>query len=127
MGWYASLVRPSFAPPAEIFGPVWSVLYIIIALSFGYVFYKVIKKQIPTGVALPFVVNLFLNLAFTPVQFGLHNLFLASIIIIGTWLSLIWMMVAVWPHSRKVAYAQIPYFLWVSFATVLQLTITFLN
>lgn len=127
MEWYASLIKPSFAPPAEIFGPVWAVLYIIIAVSFGYLFYKIIKKQIPARVGVPFVLNLILNLLFSPVQFGLENLPLASVIVAGTWATLIWMMVAVWPYSKKVAYAQVPYFLWVSFATVLQLTITYLN
>ena len=63
---YAQLNKPSFAPPASIFGPVWSVLYLIIAISFGYVFILAFRKQIPFMVALPFILNLVFNAAFTP-------------------------------------------------------------
>ena len=124
---YAEYIQPWFAPPSWIFGPVWSVLYVIIAVSFGYVFLKVIQGEMPRLVAVPFVINLIANISFTPVQFGLNNLPLASLIILVVLGTIIWSMIAVWPHSRLVAYAQIPYLLWVSFATVLQLTITYLN
>ena len=128
--WYQQLIKPSWSPPAWLFGPVWTVLYAIIAVSFGTVFYKAFTKQIPWIVALPFVLNLVFNFAFTPIQFGLKNNLLASIdilLVVGT---LIWALYAVWtavPELRWVVYANIPYLLWGTFATVLQLTITFLN
>ena len=78
-------------------------------------------------VALPFAVNLTANLIFTPIQFGLRNLTLASIDILIVWGSIIWMAVAVWKHYRWVAVAQAPYFAWVSTATVLQLSISWMN
>jgi translocator protein len=124
---YASYVKPWFSPPSWIFGPVWSVLYILIAFSFGWVFMKVWQGQIPKIVALPFVLNLIANFSFTPVQFGLNNLPLASLVILLVLGTLIWSMWAIWPHAKWVAYIQIPYLLWVSFATVLQLTVTYLN
>jgi tryptophan-rich sensory protein len=125
--WYTQLVKPTWAPPTWLFGPVWTVLYIIIALTYGSVFYKVATKQLPVAVAIPFVLNLVFNFAFTPIQFGLRNNVLASIdilLVVGT---LIWAFVAIWPHMRWVVYANIPYLLWGCFATVLQLTITYLN
>jgi tryptophan-rich sensory protein len=125
--WYAALERPFFAPPAWIFGPVWTVLYIIIAISFGYVFYQALRGRMPKRVAVPFLLNLALNASFTPVAFGLQNLPAASAIVLLTLITIIWMMIRVWPHSRAVAYAQIPYLLWVSFATILQLSVTYLN
>ena len=125
--WYASLIKPSFAPPSWLFGPVWSVLYAIIAVTFIRVFYLAIKKAIPALVALPFILNLAFNFSFTPLQFGLKNNYLAAIDILLTLGTLIWAMIAIWPHSRTLAYAQIPYLLWVSFATVIQLSITWLN
>lgn len=124
---YMNYVQPSFAPPSEWFGIVWTFLYIVIAISFGYVFYKVIKKDITFAVALPFILNLIFNGLFTTIQFGLQNLFLASIDIILVLGTLVWAMIVVYKEYKWVTYAQIPYLLWVSFATVLQITILFLN
>lgn len=125
--WYSQLIRPSWSPPSWVFGPVWSVLYILIALSFGKVFIMAYQKQIPWLVFLPFGLNLIFNFAFTPLQFGLKNNLLAAADILLVLVTIIWAMAAIWPHSRFLAYLQIPYLLWVSFATVLQLTITYLN
>ncbi len=124
---YLEYIQPSWAPPAWLFGPVWSVLYVLIAISFGFVFYKVFQGDIPKLVALPFVINLIANLSFTPVQFGLNNLPLASVVILVVLGTILWSMWAIWPHYKWVALIQIPYLAWVSFATVLQLTITYLN
>jgi benzodiazapine receptor len=128
--WYSLLLKPAWAPPGWLFGPVWTVLYIIIAISFGTVFYKALKGKLPWIVALPFVLNLIFNLAFTPIQFGLQNNLLAAgdiLLVVGT---LIWALVTAWNTSldlRWVVYANIPYLLWGLFATALQLTITYLN
>ena len=128
--WYAQLVKPLWAPPSWVFGPVWTVLYAIIAVSFGTVFYKAFTAQIPWVVALPFALNLVFNFAFTPIQFGLKNNLLASVDILFVVGTLVWAMVALWyasPELRWVVYANIPYLLWGTFATCLQLTITYLN
>jgi len=124
---YTQWIQPSWAPPSWLFGPVWAVLYTIIAISFGFVFYKIYQGEIPLIVALPFVINLIANALFTPVQFGLQNLPLAAVVILIVLVTIPWMMYVIWPYAPLVAYAQIPYLLWVSFATVLQLTITYLN
>lgn len=125
--WYQQLIKPAWAPPAYLFGPVWTFLYILIAISFGKVFIMAWQKKIALIVALPFVLNLIFNFAFTPIQFGLKNNLLAAIDILLVLATLVWAMIAIWPHARWIAYLQIPYLLWVSFATVLQLTISFLN
>ena len=137
--WYSQLIKPSWAPPSWIFGPVWTVLYIIITVSFGTVFYKAFTREIPWMVALPFALNLLFNFAFTPIQFGLKNNLLASVDILLVLGTLIWALYALYSFGLKshietgassyawIVYANIPYLLWVSFATVLQLTITFLN
>lgn len=125
--WYSQLIKPVWSPPAWLFGPVWTFLYILIAISFGKVFWMAWKKEISFKIALPFFLNLFFNFAFTPLQFGLKNNLLAAadvLLVLGT---LIWAMVAIRPRARWIAYMQIPYLLWVSFATILQLTITYLN
>ncbi len=125
--WYTSLQKPWFAPPAWVFGPVWSVLYVLILVSFGFVFLQVLRKQWPWWVATPFIVNLAANLAFSPIQFSLQNNALALIDILIVLLSLFWMIATVRKFARWVAWIQIPYLLWVSFATVLQASITWLN
>jgi tryptophan-rich sensory protein len=124
---YAQLIKPSWSPPAGIFGPVWTMLYILIAISFGKVFMMAWKKQIGLMVAVPFALNLVFNFAFTPIQFGLKNNYLAALDILLVLATLIWAMKAIYPHARWITYIQIPYLLWVTFATVLQLTITYLN
>ena len=125
--WYSQLKKPSWSPPAWLFGPVWTFLYILIIISFGKVFLMTWKKEIALMVALPFVLNLIFNFAFTSLQFGLRNNYLAAVdilLILGT---LIWAMIAIYPHASWIAYLQIPYLLWVLFATSLQLTVTWLN
>jgi len=125
--WYQQLARPSWAPPSWLFGPVWSVLYSIIGLTFGIVFFRIIAKQWPVTLALPFVLNLVFNVLFTPLQFGLRNNLLAAVDIVLVLITLVWLIARIYPYSKWIALAQVPYFLWVSFASVLQLTVTYLN
>lgn len=125
--WYAQLIKPDWAPPSWLFGPVWSVLYALIAISFGYVGYLFYKGRIGFAVALPFILNLVFNFVFTPLQFRLQNNVLAAIDIVLVLGTLVWALIAVFPHARWVTYINIPYLVWVSFATVLQLTVTYLN
>lgn len=124
---YAELIKPTWAPPQWIFGPAWTVLYIGIILSFGKVFLMFFQKQVPFIVILPFILNILFNLAFTHIQFGLKNLPLASLDILLVLLTLVWAIWAIFPYSKLLAYVQLPYLAWVCFATVLQLTITYLN
>lgn len=125
--WYQKLIRPLWSPPSWIFGPVWTFLYILISVSFFKVFQLAFQKRISFIIALPFILNLIFNFAFTPLQFGLRNNYLAAIDILLVLGTLIWAMIAIYPHQKWITFIQIPYLLWVSFATVLQLTITYLN
>lgn len=127
VNWYQTLLKPTWAPPSWIFGPVWSVLYAIIFISYSYVGFLFFTKRIPFIVVLPFLLNIIFNIFFTPLQFGLRNNLLASIDILLVLGTLIWMIFAIYPHAKWVAIVNIPYLLWVSFATVLQLTVTYLN
>ena len=109
------------------FGPVWSVLYIIIFVSFGTVFLRVFKGELPYLIALPFALNLLFNLLFTPLQFGLQNNELATLDILFVLFTLVWSLFVVYPYLPWVAFINLPYLFWVIFATGLQLTITYLN
>jgi tryptophan-rich sensory protein len=125
--WYQSLIKPFWAPPSWLFGPAWTILYILIAVSYGKVFLMAAQKRIPLIIVLPFVLNLVFNFAFTPLQFGLQNNLAAAIDIALVWITIVWGMAAIYPYIKWVTFMQIPYLLWVSFATVLQFTITYLN
>ena len=128
--WYSQLIKPAWAPPGWLFGPVWSVLYLVIFASFGTVFYKAFTGSIPWLVALPFALNLVFNVVFTPIQIGLRNNLLASLDVALVVATLVWALAAVWqaaPDLRWVVYANLPYAVWGMFATALQITITYLN
>ena len=127
MEWYQSLAKPSWTPAPRMIGLIWQILYPVIITTFGYVFVQAARGRLPLLVALPFAINLVANLIFTPIQFGMRNLPLAAVDILVVWGTILWMMLAIWPHARLVAAAQVPYFVWVSIATVLQLSITWMN
>jgi len=127
MNWYESLAKPAWTPAPATISLIWTVLYPIILVSFGFVFVQAFRRQVPWIVAVPFAVNLVANLLFMPIFSGLRNVPLAAADIVIVWMTIIWCVVAVWPHSRSVAVAQGPYFVWVSVATALQLSITAMN
>ncbi len=125
--WYATLIKPDWAPPTWLFSPVWAVLYAIIIVTFGFVFYKVFKKELPSRIALPFALNIVFNLLFSPIQFGLQNNILAAVDVLLVFGTLVWALVVIYPRYKWIALANMPYLVWVSFATVLQLTVAYLN
>lgn len=127
VSWYSQLIKPTWAPPSWLFGPAWSILYCLIFISFGKVFLELFNKRLPLIVALPFILNLFFNIIFSPIQFKLQNNVLAAVDILLVLGTLIWAMIAIYPHFKWITYINIPYLLWVAFATVLQITITVLN
>lgn len=121
------LQKPRFAPPAHIFGYVWTPLYILIAISFGFVFYKIGVQAFPRGLIAPFLLNLVFNFMFVPIQFRMKSNVLALIdilLVVGT---LLWAMIIIYPYVPWVTYLNIPYLAWVAFATVLQVSIVYLN
>ena len=125
--WYNSLNKPSWTPSPETIGTVWTILYPIIIIINFIVIKMLINKQISFIVALPFLINLLANLIFTPIQFGLRNLDLALLDILIVLITIIWSMLAIWPHKKVLALAFIPYLIWVVIASSLQAYITFKN
>ena len=125
--WYSHLIKPTWAPPSWLFGPVWTFLYILIVISFGRVFQMAWQGTVGFIIILPFILNIIFNLAFSPIQFTLQNNYLAALDILLVLGTLIWAMIVIYPYASWITYVQIPYLVWVSFATVLQLTVTLLN
>jgi len=124
---YATYRKPSWAPPSWLFGPVWTILYCIIAASFGYVFYETLTGRIGFLASIPFLLNLIFNVAYTPLQFWVRSFALAAIDIVLVLGTLVWALISIFAFAPWVTYVNIPYLCWVAFATVLQLTITYLN
>lgn len=127
MEWYNSLAKPSWTPAPATIGLIWQILYPIILITFSFVFVQAFRGKVGWMLALPFAINLVANLLFTPIQFGLRNLPLAAVDILIVWGTIIWCMVAIWQPYKWVSLAQVPYLIWVSIATVLQLTMTIWN
>jgi benzodiazapine receptor len=127
MDWYNTLAKPAWTPRPQTIGLIWSILYPIIAATMVFVIVQWFRGKIGWRVVLPFALNLAANLVFTPIQFTLRNLPLASVDILIVWGTILWMIAAVWQRYRWLALAQIPYLVWVSIATVLQLSITIMN
>jgi translocator protein len=125
--YYQQLSKPTWTPSTETIGLVWSLLYPVIFGVVGYVVYKLSKQQVPTIVALPFLLNLVFNFSFTPVQFGLRNQFLALVVIAGIWLTIVWSIVAAWSFNKWITLAYVPYLIWVSVASALQYSIWSMN
>ena len=127
MEWYGSLAKPSWTPAPSTISLIWMILYPIILVSFGFVFVQAFRGKVGWKIALPFAINLVANLLFMPIFSGLRNVPLACVDILIVWVTILWCMLAIRRHYRWVAVAQVPYFVWVSTATVIQVSITAMN
>ncbi len=124
--WYAGLRKPAWNPPAWIFGPVWSVLYSLMACA-AWLVWKRGGWGLRRGPLVLFLVQLALNAAWSPLFFGLHAPGWAAVDIVLLWVALIATVTAFRPVSRIAAVLLLPYAAWVSFAAVLNFTLWRLN
>ncbi|MFY1680842.1 TspO/MBR family protein [Micromonospora sp. WMMD730] len=120
---YASLQQPAWAPPGWLFGPVWTVLYALIAVA-GWL----VWRRVGFGPALwAWTVQLVLNAIWTPLFFGAGRYGLAFAEIVLMWLAIAVTVVAFWRVSRPAAALLLPYWAWVTFAAALNFSIWQLN
>jgi benzodiazapine receptor len=116
--WYASLARPTYAPPNWVFGPVWTVLYLMMAIS-GWLVWKSPKSTSKRQAMLAFGGQLLLNAAWSAIFFGLHEPGWSLVEICFLWLAILTTIALFRRHSTAAAVLLMPYLAWVSFATVL--------
>jgi translocator protein len=126
--WYAALLKPTWNPPSWLFGPVWTVLYASMAVALWLVRREPdIDAATRRRALLMFVVQFVLNLAWTPMFFGLHAPGFAFIEICLLWVALLSTMLMFGRLRALAGYLLLPYLLWVSFALVLNGTIWLMN
>lgn len=119
--WYLTLEKPFFNPPSFVFGPVWTFLYFLMGVSLYLVWGK--KKTDLKW----FWIQLVLNTTWSIIFFGLKNPLLAFIIIIFLWISIIQTIKSFKKVNKNASYLLYPYLTWVSFASILNLSIVILN
>ena len=126
-GWYALLQKPSFNPPAGLFAPVWSTLYVLIAIDAYMVWQKRDSTPAYKTTATIYIIQLLLNFFWSIIFFGMHQILGALIIITLLWISIILNIIWFGKFSKLAAWLLVPYLLWVSFAGMLNLNIYLLN
>ena len=123
--WYRQLTRPSWTPPDWLFGPVWTVLYISMAVAVWLVWRRCIpRSRWAIGV---WFLQLLLNGAWSPIFFGLHSIGGGLITIALLWLAILATVGIFWSVSRAAAILMLPYLAWVTFASCLNLALWKLN
>ncbi len=125
-GWYASIRKPAWNPPSWVFGPVWTTLYLMMAVA-GWLVWLTDPGPQRTRALWLFVIQLALNFVWSPTFFSWHRPDWAAGVISLLWLAIGSFTVAAWAVSKWAASLFVPYWLWVSFATALNFTIWKLN
>jgi benzodiazapine receptor len=126
-GWYAGLAKPSFNPPNWVFAPVWTTLYALMGLSAYLVYEKSAKRKDVRKALAVFAGQLVLNALWSIVFFGAHMIFGAAVVIVLLWAMILESILLFSKISKTAALLLIPYFLWVSFATILNISLYVLN
>ena len=126
-GWYAGLNKPSWQPPAWLFGPVWTLLYVLMGIALYLVWRAgLAAKGVKLALAI-FFVQLVLNALWSFAFFGAESPLAGLVVIVALWAMIAATIAAFAPVSRAAAVLLVPYILWVSFATILNAAIYLLN
>jgi benzodiazapine receptor len=125
-GWYTRLSKPFFNPPDFIFGPIWTVLYLLMGISL-YLIWQAPKNRRRKRALYVFSIQLILNFAWSFIFFYYHQILLALLGIALLWISIVVMIMVFYRINKAAADLQVPYLIWVSFAAVLNAAIWLLN
>ncbi len=124
--WYASLKKPSFNPPNYLFAPVWTTLYTMMGISLFLIWKSRMEKSIDKALKI-FAIQLTLNFLWSFLFFYFQNLGLAFVEIILMWISIIFCIFTFYKVNKVASYLLIPYIMWVSFASILNGALWYLN
>jgi tryptophan-rich sensory protein len=124
--WYQYLQKPVFSPPNWIFGPMWTLLYIIMGVGL-YLIWESEKNELRTRALKVFFIQLAFNFAWSFIFFEFRLTGVAFFEIILVWISVLAMIITFYPVNKKAALLQIPYILWVTFASALNGAVWYLN
>jgi translocator protein len=125
--WYAHLIKPSFSPPNWLFGPVWTLLYLLMGISLYLIWKKEVKSQKVREAIKIFAIQLVLNALWSPIFFGAKNLLLALVVIILMWVFILKTILVFGKIDKTASYLLYPYIVWVSFASILNFSVWILN
>lgn len=125
--WYASLSKPSWAPPNWLFGPIWTTLYILMGISLFLVWREGFNRRDVRFALLIFGAQLVLNLLWSIVFFSFHSLFGSFILIMILWIAILANIIAFYVISRPAGLLLVPYIIWVSIASYLNYSVYLLN
>ncbi len=124
--WYTTLAKPKWQPPAWLFGPVWTMIYLLLALS-AILAWHYAPAETRTMVIGLFILNGILNLAWSFIFFRGHSALWAGIEILLLWMTILALIIIAWRFSHVASLLLIPYLIWVAFASVLNWRIVSLN
>ncbi len=125
--WYEALRKPTWQPPNWLFGPAWTLIYALAALAGVLAWNRIRDPAARQRMLLLFALNAALNVVWSELFFGLHRPDWALLEVVPFWLSILALVVVLWPASPKSGVALLPYLGWVLFAAVLNYEITRLN
>lgn len=126
-GWYEGLQKPAGTPPNWVFGPVWTLLYVLIGISLALIWDRAPSGPTKNQALVIFAVQMVLNLVWTPVFFGAHLVLAALVIIALLWFAILMTILAFRKLNRTAAWLLVPYLIWVSYASYLNAGILWLN
>ena len=125
--WYAALNKPVFAPPGWVFGPAWTILYILMGISLYLILQNGMDNPMVRQGVILFAIQLALNLLWSIIFFGMHAIFFAFVVIIMLFVVLVATMISFFRISKPAAWLLVPYLCWLGFASVLNATIWIIN
>lgn len=119
-GWYATLIKPAWSPPDSLFGPVWTTLFVLMAVAGWLVWKRGEDRVVPLSL---FVLQLGLNVAWSWIFFGLRRPGMAFLEIIVLWMTITATLIAFFHRSKLAGWMLLPYLSWVTFAAALNFSI----